>query len=178
MPRSRPSRDLGGQYDLLYFDANHDMDLANDAVVHLLKEPPKAVARWLGNAEQHSRLRRRFRSLGEGRPLRVLPVFGTTGDGAWCTSWRLPAWQGEIRLGKKAYKAMLSQPDGALGGFDRPSSPLILSPVDGPKQPQSYLSMSTLGAIRDANGEFYISLGLAQRRPPLRPALFRRVRRA
>ena len=65
------------------------------------------------------------------------------------------ARQGEIRLGKKAYKATLSHANGALGRMDRPTSPLILTPLDGPKQPQSYWWMSTLGTVREADGEFY-----------------------
>ncbi|MGA2254991.1 MAG: hypothetical protein ABSG53_10040, partial [Thermoguttaceae bacterium] len=146
---------LAGQYDLLYFDANHDMDLTNDAVVHLMKEPPKAVAQWLGNAENTRIFDAVAVSLGEGPSLRMLPMLWNAGDRGVVYFMATSAWQGEIRLGKKAYKATLSQPTGMLGRFDRPSSPLILTPVDGPKQPQSYLRMSTLGTIRDADGEFY-----------------------
>jgi hypothetical protein len=31
------------KYDLLYFDANHDLDLTNDPVVKVMKEPPKGL---------------------------------------------------------------------------------------------------------------------------------------
>lgn len=151
------------EYDLLYFDANHDMDLTNDAVVHLMKERPKIFARWLGNATNMRVFDAVTVSLGEGQSVRMVPMqwsYGVYGNnqnqvrGAVNFIATL-ARQGEIRLGKKAYKATLSQANGGLGRMDRPTSPLTLTPVDGPKQVQSYYWMNTLGTIREADGEFY-----------------------
>ena len=33
----------GTKYDVLYFDANHDLDLTNDSPVKLMKDPPKGL---------------------------------------------------------------------------------------------------------------------------------------
>ena len=153
-----------GPYDLLYFDANHDLDLTNDPVVHLMKERPKAAARWLGDEESTQMFDLVTVALGEGRSVRggpdlwnatSTPLVGE-GQSVHVVNFMVAsARQGKIRQGKKAYKATLSHANGALGRLDLPTSPLILTPLDGPKQPQSYGWMSTLGTVREADGEFY-----------------------
>lgn len=152
-PAARPN--AAGRYDLLYFDADHDLDLTNDPVVHVVKERPKAMARWLGNEENLSIFDAVTVSLAEGQSARLVPMMWACGNAGVVNFIAASARQGEIRLGKKAYKATLSQADGAVGRFDHPASPLILTPVDGPKQPPSYWWMSTLGTMREADGEFY-----------------------
>lgn len=144
------------KYDLLYFDVNNDLDLTNDAVVHLMKEPPKAAAPWMmGNDGNASVFDVISVSLDDNQSVRMMPIVrANVGSGIACfvaTSAR----QGEIRLGKRVYKATLSCLGGSVPRFDRPQSPLILTPVDGPKRLKSSSWMNMLGTIREADGEFY-----------------------
>ena len=156
-PAARPA--ATAQYDLLYFDANHDLDLTNDGVVHMMKEQPKA-ARLMGNAENSQAFEPVKVSLGKDQSARLVPIIWNYGPQIYGGSRFMSfmastARQGEVRLGKNAYKATLSQPNGMLGRMDVPSASLTLTPVDGPKRPQPYAWMNTLGMMREVDGEYY-----------------------
>ena len=62
--------------------------------------------------------------------------------------------KGEIRLGKRAYSALLVAQGGMLAQLS-PNTQLTLTPLDGTKPQRSYPWLNTLGAIREADGEFY-----------------------
>lgn len=158
------------KYDRLYVDANRDLDLANDTAVSLMKNPPAGIAARFGGSSDNSWVFDTVSlSLGDdpkstGQSARLLPILRTYGKSfgpvPLGSTWQMTflpasAWQGEIKLGKKAYKATLMQHGKALSRFDQPSSPLLLTPVDGPKRQRFSFWMNTLGMIREAGGEFY-----------------------
>jgi hypothetical protein len=147
-------------YDRLYFDANHDLDLTNDPVISLMKDPPEGVFRSGLDRQYYRVFDAVTASLGDdptvkGQSVRMLPVLiAYSGQGSM-TFMATSAHKGEIRLGKRAYQAVLVQQGGMIGRLDRPNTPLFLTPVDGPKQPRMSYGMDTLGTMREADGEFY-----------------------
>jgi len=146
-------------YDLLYFDANHDLDLTNDPVVKPMKDPP---ARLLSFAFA-------------GRPIKVfdyLPLPVDYGPGIGTRALRIvPALtslrpnhaalrlvpgvfrQGMIRLGKHQYSAVLSQE--YTGRFDRPMTLFRLKPTGDPADRPPLWDTAYLFATRVVDGQLY-----------------------
>jgi hypothetical protein len=151
---------MKNQYDRLYFDFNHDLDLTNDAVVSPMKEPPKNLPRFIGSPPNAVFFDTINVPLGDdpkakGQTVRVLPMMLSYGSGGRAVFMMAAARKGDVRLGKRAYSAMLFAQSGTMSRLDRPDTQLILTPVDGSKPTRSYSWMNTLGAIREADGEFY-----------------------
>jgi hypothetical protein len=147
-------------YDRLYFDVNHDLDLTDDAVVSPMKEPPKNVPLYISGPENTVVFDTIRVPVSEGakakkREVIVLPVAISFGDRTMLMFTSASARKGEIRLGKRAYTAMLFSRQGVMGRLDDPSAQLILTPLDGSKPARSYSWLDMLGAIRQADGEFY-----------------------
>jgi hypothetical protein len=148
------------RYDRLCFDVNHDLDLTNDAVASPMKSPPASLARFTGGQRttvvfDTISVPVDADSKAQGQALSVLPISFSYGTGGQMLFLAASARKGDIRLGKRAYTAMLFSQDGSTTGLDRPNSQLILTPVDGPKPTRSSNWMNALSNIREVDGEFY-----------------------
>jgi hypothetical protein len=163
---AEPKKSSGPRYDRLYFDANHDLDLSNDPAVSVMKDPPENAFQFLGNRENCQAFDTVAVQVGDegakDQTVRVLPVLiynaglETLYRGAGQVTF-LPASarKGEIRLGSKAYTAVLMQPRGSIGRMNYASCPLMLTPVAGAKKAPAYPWLNSLGMVREADGEFY-----------------------
>jgi hypothetical protein len=148
------------RYDRLYIDLNQDLDLTNDAVVMPMKEPPKSMARYTAN--QMSTVA--FDTINvplskdpkqQDQKRLVLPIVFVYGNGGQMLFSSATARKGEIRLGKKAYTAILYSQDRSTGSLNGPNAQLLLTPVEGAKPTRSSSWMNALSTIREADGEFY-----------------------
>ncbi|MBN2579703.1 MAG: hypothetical protein JXB10_12000 [Pirellulales bacterium] len=128
------------RYDRLYFDVNHDLDLTNDPVLKPMQNPPwqdlppwqvqeKMVFEYLDVAIDYGP--------GVGvRPFRILPwlTISKRGDHTYRMMHLVAttAREGQIRLGKRQFQALLAQPYVVVGRYDRPGSAtaLYLTPLD------------------------------------------------
>ena len=90
----------------------------------------------------------------DSRSLRFLPIMTPKTSGR-ITFLLATEWQGQIKLGERAFNATLSQNLGTIGRFDQPSTRLVLTPVAGPKPRQLYYMFDTLGAFREVDGRYY-----------------------
>ena len=125
-------------YDRLYLDVNHDLDLTNDAVASPMKEPPKDMLRNLGDPQNSVvfdtvRVSVNGDSKADKHEITVLPMAICAGPRTILMFMGASTRKGEIRLGKKAYSAMLFSRQGVMGRLDSPDAQLILTPLDGPK---------------------------------------------
>jgi hypothetical protein len=147
------------RYDRLYIDFNRDLDLTNDAAVSPMKDPPKSFARFGAGPQNTVVFDTISVSLGDDpqakATVRLLPVMFAYGNAGQMMFTSASARKGDIRLGKQAYTALLFSQKGALGRMDRPDTRLILTPTDGAKLARTFSAMSILGAIRQADGEYY-----------------------
>jgi hypothetical protein len=147
-------------YDRLYFDFNHDLDLTNDAVISPFKDPPKGLERFIASRPNMTVFDTISVPLGEDpkakeSAVRVLPMIVTYGNSGQAMFAAASGRKGEIRVGKRAYSAVLVPRGGMFTHVDSPNTQLTLTPVDGTKSASSYPWLNTLGAIREADGEFY-----------------------
>ena len=136
------------RYDRLYFDVDRDLDLTNDAVVSPMKDPPYGLAQLLNGPQATIVFNTVSIPLGEdpkakGQAVSVLPVIVLYGNAFEGNAGRMvfmaaSARKGEIRLGKRAYSALLVPRSGMIGRMNLPNTQLILTPVDGPKPLRSY----------------------------------------
>lgn len=148
------------RYDRLYIDLNRDLDLTNDPVVTLLKEPPKDLPQRGRESVVFGPLSIPF-DLGPGagvRPTKILPqllVFGP--EAAYLDFMATTVRRGKIRIGKEEYFAVLSQSTTVAGRFDRGFTQLALKPVETPKQPVFYFDYGAnwLGSMREVDGQLY-----------------------
>ena len=156
------------EYDLLYFDANHDLDLTNDPVVKPMKEPPKALLSSTIRGVQKSTVFEHVSvpiDYGTGigvKPFQLVPVLLAGGAGPTYLRFATTVLrQGIVRLGKKAYNAVLSQ--GVITGrFDRPKVRLSLKSQDREEKPQSPWD-ELLGTMRRDQWTALRHLGFAHR---------------
>ena len=107
------------EYDLLYFDANHDLDLTNDPVVKLRKDPPPALQRSTlggdgGNAQVFDTLAVPLDYGPESgvKPFTLIPIQEKTYVHFLPAAYR----QGTIRLGPRAFTATLAEKNDITGG--------------------------------------------------------------
>jgi len=157
------SRLAGGaapRYDRLYFDANRDLDLTNDPVLKPLPDPPPgAVPDY--RAQQIAAfdyLNVPF-DYGPGmgrRPFRILPRL-VVSDERYAAVYFVAAVarRGRIHVGSREYEAVLGQAYLVTGRFDRPHTHLELTPVGFFEEPESWIGMDELCALREADGQFY-----------------------
>ncbi len=153
------------RYDRLYFDVDGDLDLTNDAAVSPMKDPPNGLTGLFNGPQATVIFNPVHIPLGEepkakGQAIRVLPViilYGKTYDGnaGRMMLMAASARKGEVRLGTRAYSALLVPRSGMIGRMDHPDTPLILTPVEGQQPLDSYPGMNTLAAVRESGGEFY-----------------------
>jgi hypothetical protein len=158
-------------YDRLYFDFNRDLDLTNDPVVRLMKNPPPELF-LPGEKEENVHVFDYLDvpfdygpELGT-RPFRILakfrPSFGPSGGYALASPTRgymqfisTVARKGTIRLGEQEYTALLAQGHSITGWFNRPGTALRLTPADAPKKPRSPYRLDLLCVMREVDGELY-----------------------
>ena len=141
-------------YDLLYFDADGDLDLTNDAVIRPMKDPPVSVRRSPQEAPFET-LSMEI-NLGEGagtQEMRLLARLRFLGGGNGYAFF-MPAEvrKGRIRLGGKEYTATLSQSRVITGRFDRPYTQLQLEPADGSRRLEASPYDRFLGTLRWIDG--------------------------
>jgi hypothetical protein len=133
------------RYDRLCVDLNRDLDLTNDPVLKLMKDPPwKALPPW----EVRERAAYDYLDIpvdyGPGigvRPFRVLPWL-TVNETENHTYWTMHfvatvARHGRIRLAGRQYDAFLAQPYNLSGRFDRPWTALLSKPLNSKEQLES-----------------------------------------
>jgi hypothetical protein len=126
-------------YDLLYFDANCDLDLTDDPVVKLMKKPrPLAFASEAGGSEQEPVFDCISLPVDYGpgvgtRPMQLVPVLTEVAPEFGEVEF-VPTVvrRGTIRFGKTEFTAMLSHActTTMTGRFDRPLTGFRLEPVD------------------------------------------------
>ncbi len=153
------------RYDRLYFNVDRNLDLTSDAAVSPIKDLPDGLARLLAGPQttivfNTVRIPLDEDPKAKGAVVSVLPMivlYGKTyeGNAGRMVLMAASARKGELRLGKRAYSALLVPRNGMSGRMDHANTQLLLSPVDGRKPAPSDPGMNVLGAIRAADGEFY-----------------------
>lgn len=148
------------EYDLLYFDANHDLDLTNDPVVKLRKPPARLLAIQDRDQQQSQFFDDVTLTIGYGpgigtQPFRLMPVLASGGAEARHL-WLVPTEfrQGTIRIGQREYTAVLSQSD-ITGRFDRPTTNLRLKPARGSDDKSQSRGLDYLCVMRTFDGQLY-----------------------
>lgn len=146
------------KYDLLYFDANRDLDLTNDPVVKVTKEPPKGLT--VGrNTKVFETINLQFEVPPdpETRKIRVFPTLQAYGPNtAYLRLYPASARRGKIRVGNQEYTAILSYPDGFTGRLDLPQTRLELIPAgEEPARRQLSRDLKWLCAMREVDGVLY-----------------------
>jgi len=146
-----------GKYDRMYFDANGDLDLTNDPVLTLMKEPPTQLA--LPQTVVFDCLTVEIDHGSEvGKvPLKVLPclmVFGRSRPIAIFTP--ATARKGTIKLGDDQFTAFLTQGSAISGRFDVPYTGLLLVPTDPSRKTiRRFSGQESLSTLRWIKGEYY-----------------------
>jgi hypothetical protein len=151
-------------YDRLYLDANRDLDLTNDRAILPIQEPPAQVVAFAGQSKQivvYNWLAIPF-DFGPGlgvRPFRLLPRLSIQEDegrdyAALCFIAAV-AQEGRIRIGPRAYDAVLAQPHLISGRFDNAVTALYLTPVQGRDREEHWWGAEHLFAMRLVDGDYY-----------------------
>lgn len=151
-------------YDRLYFDANRDLDLANDPVLLPMKDPPAGADPFGSRAKQtvvYDFLAIPF-DHGPGfgvRPFRVLPrlnIQESEGkDYSTLSFVATVARQGRIRIGSREYDALLAQPHAISGRYDGAGAEMTLTPVGSSRPLDSGWGLERVGAMHRVDGKYY-----------------------
>jgi hypothetical protein len=142
----RPSRNEC-PYDRLYFDANGDLDLTNDGVVQLAKEPVFA-AMPRGSGGRFGELNVTFDfgpTLGK-RPFPILVLVYPQRDSASVGFVARTVRKGKIAFGGEEHLAVLSQAT-ISGRYDMPFTQLTVMSSD-PSKPYPLIPSGPLGQTR------------------------------
>ncbi|MGE5610581.1 MAG: hypothetical protein ACM359_15130 [Bacillota bacterium] len=149
----------GSQYDRLYFDLNRDLDLTNDPVLMVMKDPPAGVKPpWeVKQVAVFDYVAIPFDYGPEvgSRPLRILPRLSVNENYAQMSFVPSVARKGMIKIGKRQYEAVLIQPYTVSGRFDKPYIHLELMPNGFAEGPDFRWGLDELGALREVDGQFY-----------------------
>jgi len=146
------------KHDLLYFDANRDLDLTNDPPVKVMKEPPKGLP-VASNMKVFERVNVELpQTPGPGlAKVGVLPILQAYGISAAYVRF-VPATirKGKVRLGNHEYTAILSYSGPITGRLDDPRTRLQLIPA-GDEGGGMRLggSLDWLSAMRNVDGALY-----------------------
>jgi len=164
------------KYDLLYFDTNHDLDLTNDPVVKVMKEPPKGLP--LGpSLKVFDAISVEIPASGDApaAKVRVAPMLQVytamrraPAPGASASKLEpvvqaylrfMPATvrMGKIQLGKQEYTAILSSSGQIMARLNDPQQTrLQLIPAgEEPSVVRTSSAMDLLGMMREVEGVFY-----------------------
>jgi len=149
------------KFDRLYFDANRDLDLTNDAVLKPLADPPPGA---LPDPAYEARQAAAFDYLtvefdyGPGlglRPFRILPRFVVADDkNAAMFFVATVARKATIHVGSRQYEAVLAQRSRISGRYDRPFTTLELKPI-GFAAEESWVGDDHVCGLREADGQIY-----------------------
>ncbi len=144
-------------FDLLYFDANADMDLTNDPPVRRRDDPPPgAILGYPGVRQEIC-----FEAVavefdfgpGDRRPLEMMPrlVIGEQDD--YTTLWLVTtkARRGQIQVAGHACEVLLGHSRRITGWLQQPATALYLSP----QVTASWLGSDRLGAMHSIDGVLY-----------------------
>ncbi|MHC4176566.1 MAG: hypothetical protein ACYSWU_03615 [Planctomycetota bacterium] len=145
------------KYDLLYFDANGDLDLTNDPVVKPMEDPPAQLASYRGVVFDHLKVQVDRGPEQETPPLKVQPLLRLSGSTrAYMMFMAAVARKGKITLGDQEFTALLTQTGMITGRFDSPYTGLALIPTDPSRKLLSALMRpSTLSSLHWVKGEYY-----------------------
>jgi hypothetical protein len=153
------------RYDRLYFDADRDLDLTNDPVVSPMQGPPNGLVRLFDGPQAAVIFNPVTIPLDEnpkatGQAVHVLPVivlYGSLFDGnaGRMVFMAASARKGEIRLGTRAYSALLVPRSGMIDRMNHPNTQFVLTSVNEPQPVGSDPGTNILDAIRESDGECY-----------------------
>jgi hypothetical protein len=152
------SAGTGTGYDRLYFDANRDLDLTNDAVLEPIEVPPapsKLLHLW-GECALFDPLSIAFDFGPEDgtRPVEILPRL-TCGKVVALYFVPTEARKGKIQIGRRRYYAVLAQPERITGRYDRPSASLYLTTAGGRETWHDWGGADEICSFRLVDGRFY-----------------------
>lgn len=126
------SETAGKGYDRLYFDLNHDLDLANDTPLLLSTKPPDGAMLNYSNIEQQvcfanldlnpdTRFAREL-------TMEIMPRLTILRTGYACLYFvTTKAWQGRIKIAGEKFNVLLGHDYSVSGWFDRPWTALYLT---------------------------------------------------
>jgi hypothetical protein len=128
--------EMGGAYDLLYFDDNADADLTNDTLRRPLAKPPEGLIRRSSRIreETYFELVKVPFDFGPGgsRWLELLPRLHTFEDGKSAFGFiPLHVHTGEFDVGGRSYQVFRGYPNVIGGRLDEPTALLIVLPRGG-----------------------------------------------
>jgi hypothetical protein len=150
-------------YDRLFIDVNRNLDLTDDPVLKLMKDPPwQALPPWQVKERTAFECMRVDVDFGPGvgvRPFCIFPWLTVLDDGDHPCMMHFVATtarRGRIRVGKHEYDALLAQPCVVSGRFDRPFTKLLLKPVDGKERlANSGFAQGMLISALQVDGQLY-----------------------
>ena len=151
----------GKGYDRLYFDANADLDLANDPVLKPMRDPPpRSIVRHWKEKQTVFDYAAVPVDYGPGigrRPFRLLSRCVVEGEKLISVQFIATVMrEGGIRIGTRRYGAVLVQNYAVAGRFDWPWTKLFLEPLGTQKVIENRWSDDDLlGAARWVDGRFY-----------------------
>ncbi|HLA83873.1 MAG TPA: hypothetical protein VJL29_03685 [Thermoguttaceae bacterium] len=157
------SEGTGKGYDLLFFDADGDLDLTNDPVLRPMKDPPPGAAiPWKSKQMvPFDYLSVDFiQDPGMGKnPLKMMPrltvsEYEKTKYGS-VSFVPAVARRGKIRIGAQEFNAILGHDAIIVGRFDSIWTGLQLTPIDKPKNREYWWGADRLGSMRHVDGRWY-----------------------
>jgi hypothetical protein len=153
------SEGTGHGYDCLYFDLDRDLDLTNDGVLKVRKDPPKAAIVDYSWVKQQAcfesvNLPLPFGSQGE-RPLEVMPRLLVSESGYKTLSFiTTRARQGRVKIAGRNYDVVLGHKYIVAGWFDHAWTGLNLAPVES-RHYHVWWGGDRLNATHQIGGTFY-----------------------
>ncbi|MGO8926842.1 MAG: hypothetical protein ACLQU3_08130 [Limisphaerales bacterium] len=157
------SQGTGKGYDRLYFDANGDLDLRNDAVAQPQGHPPDNARVNYGGVKEQVIFDFLKVDLDCGpagmRPVQLMPrliisVYEKE-EYKQMAFVRTRLYTGEIKIGGVPYGARLGNDYAISGRLDTPGTVLILSPKDGHGSPEQWWGGDSLMAAHKLKDRFY-----------------------
>ncbi len=153
------SAGTGKGYDRLRFDLNHDLNLTNDGVLTVQKNPPANAMLGYSNLKQQAcfeNLAIPFVCGSQGeRPLEMMPRLTVSSNGYKGLSLvTTKARKSRIAFAGQKCDVLLGHCYIASGWFDQPWTALHLTPA-GNSQPWNWWGGDRLNAMHKIDGTFY-----------------------
>jgi hypothetical protein len=155
------SRGTGKGYDRLYFDGNRDLDLRNDPVAKVQKDPPDhGYAPNFGGMKEKAAFDFLKVNLGandgSSNVVEIMPRLFVTGDDKATYRYmcfvRTHLFEGDIRIGGEKFHAQLGNDYAISPSLDSPGTALVLS---GGKNSFDWWGSDRLSAMHKVNGRFF-----------------------
>jgi hypothetical protein len=163
-PQAAKLPPLKNTYDRLYVDLNGDLDLTNDPVVVPMQAPPAGSEhRYQGLVQsvvfEECSVPLDFGAELGQRPVRLVPRLSIQEyegrEYAGVEFIAAVAREGEIRIGSRAYHAVLAQSYVISGRYDAPFTQLLLTSRDNPSEREHWWGADQLNAMRLVDGQYY-----------------------